>query len=91
MDMDLAQTLLRADILRRFGVRCEVLRGGDAIQRRFPHLVNYDEKWTAVYEPDAGTLLAENCLKAVHVRIACANPIFKTLFSDNSWPKVDGL
>jgi hypothetical protein len=44
------------------------MRGGEAIHQRFPHLANYDENWTAVYEPDGGTLLAENCLNAIQVK-----------------------
>ena len=51
MDVDWAQTRIRASVLSRFGVRHEVLRGGAAIQKRFPQLVDYDEGWSAVYEP----------------------------------------
>ncbi|KAL3118563.1 hypothetical protein niasHT_005778 [Heterodera trifolii] len=65
LDPDWSQTQLRASVLRQFGVPHQVFRGGSAIQRRFPHLHNYDERWSALYEPGAGTMLAENCLRTV--------------------------
>lgn len=68
LDVEMAQTERRAHILHQWGRRHEILRGGAAIQRRFPHLVGYGEQWSAVYEPDGGTMLAENCLKTVQAQ-----------------------
>ncbi|KAI3418750.1 hypothetical protein GPALN_007854 [Globodera pallida] len=65
LDTDWSQTQIRASALEQFGVPHEVFRGGGAIQRRFPHLHNYDERWSALYEPGGGTILAENCLRTV--------------------------
>ena len=67
MDVEWAQTKKRADILAKYGVQHEILKGGKEIEKRFPHIVGYGEEWTAVYEPGGGTLMAENCLKAVQV------------------------
>jgi hypothetical protein len=68
---DRTATEFRASLARQFGFEHDVIRGGAEISRRFPQLQNLSEDRWAIYEPGGGTVLADNCLKALHV---CLKP-----------------
>ncbi|KAI1695508.1 FAD dependent oxidoreductase domain-containing protein [Ditylenchus destructor] len=59
------ETLHKSETLKRFSVKHQILKGKQ-IRQKFPHLHYDDEKWSGVYEPSAGILLADKCLKAIH-------------------------
>lgn len=67
---DEGATYKRAAILKRFGVKYEVLKG-NKITKKFPQLQNYDENWSGVYEPSGATLIAEKCVRAIQVIYLC--------------------
>jgi hypothetical protein len=75
MDTDDAKTDQRVRVLNEFklphkphfNIVNKMFRGQE-ITDNFPHLQNYGQEWTAVYEPSGATLLADKCLQALQVK-----------------------
>ncbi|KAF7635524.1 DAO domain-containing protein [Meloidogyne graminicola] len=65
IDFNWKRTLEKSNILYSFGIPHEIIYSGSLIQKRFPQIVNFDQKYSAIYEPGGGSLLANNCLEAI--------------------------
>lgn len=57
--------------MNKYSIEHTSLCGGEEIQKIFAHL-NYnnkknEDKWHAIFEPNAGTMFADLCLKTVQV------------------------
>jgi hypothetical protein len=72
-------------LARQYGFPHKVFQGGKAIHRRFPQLINLTENQWAIYEPGGGTILVENCLKALQVDILMANRVLRTEYCGPSF------
>ena len=68
MEMDEKATRNREEVLKKYGLEAHVWRGME-VTAHFPHLQNYGEDWWALYEPSGGTLVANECLQTIQVRI----------------------
>ena len=56
----------RASNMKRNGVDFSILKGKE-ISEKFKHF-NFDEKWSAVFDPNGGVLFADKCIIATQVK-----------------------
>jgi hypothetical protein len=66
LDIDREWTKKRAKIFDEEKIVYKELVGTE-ITEEFPHLQNYHEPWSGIYEPGGVTLLADKCLQAIQV------------------------
>lgn len=56
---------IRSNLVKKYSIEHTKLCG-DEIEKQFPNL-KYNQEWNAIFEPNAGTMLADVCLKTVQV------------------------
>ena len=76
MDVDEKVTDKRSELLTKSGIKHKKLVGPQ-ITDEFPHLHEYDDTWSGIYEPTGTALLADKCLTSIQVKIWMQ--IFKNL------------
>ena len=67
MDVDEKVTDKRSELLTKSGIKHKKLVGPQ-ITDEFPHLHEYDDKWSGIYEPTGTALLADKCLTSIQVK-----------------------
>ena len=68
LDVDEKVTDKRSELLTKSGIKHKKLVGPQ-ITDEFPHLHEYDDKWSGIYEPTGTALLADKCLTSIQVKI----------------------